>query len=83
MKAASELNGATVGENVIRVDTVTKGNDDDDGSKGHDPKKAVFVGNLAFDVEENALHALFADCGDISHVRIVRDSDTGIGKGFG
>ena len=45
--------------------------------------QAVFVGNLAFDVEENTLHSHFAKCGDIDHVRLIRDSATGIGKGFG
>ncbi len=35
------------------------------------------------DVEEEALHAHFADCGQVDNVRIIRDNKTGLGKGFG
>ena len=43
---------------------------------------AVFVGNLKFDIEENSVIEHFSKCGKVSSVRIVRDSKTGIGKGF-
>ena len=35
------------------------------------------------DTEEELLRQTFVDCGDIEAVRIVRDSKTGAGKGFG
>jgi len=35
------------------------------------------------DVEEEPLRQVFMDCGEIEAVRIVRDSKTGAGKGFG
>ncbi|ENN79249.1 hypothetical protein YQE_04285, partial [Dendroctonus ponderosae] len=48
-----------------------------------DESKAVFIGNLPFTAEDEELWDLFKICGPISHVRIVRDGRTGIGKGFG
>ena len=35
------------------------------------------------DTEEEKIWQIFADCGTIESVRIVRDNKTGIGKGFG
>ncbi|XP_040178793.1 RNA-binding protein 34 [Rana temporaria] len=60
----------------IRVDLASK-------SSTHDNKKSAFVGNLPYDVEEEALRGHFSDCGDIEAIRIIRDQKTGIGKGFG
>ncbi|KAL1513611.1 hypothetical protein ABEB36_003002 [Hypothenemus hampei] len=48
-----------------------------------DESKAIFVGNLSFKAEDEDLWNLFKTCGAVSHVRIVRDGRTGIGKGFG
>lgn len=48
----------------------------------HDPKLSVFVGNLPFALEDEALRAKFENCGDIESVRIVRDKQTNIGKGM-
>ncbi|XP_026316632.1 nucleolar protein 12 [Hyposmocoma kahamanoa] len=49
----------------------------------HDPKLSVFVGNLPFAIEDEGLRAKFESCGDIESVRIVRDKQTSVGKGFG
>jgi len=38
---------------------------------------------LTVDTEEEPLRQVFNDCGEIKAVRIVRDSKTGLGKGFG
>ena len=35
------------------------------------------------DTEEEPLRQAFVECGDVEDVRIVRDSRTGAGKGFG
>ena len=35
------------------------------------------------DTEEEPLRQAFVDCGDVEAVRIIRDSKTGAGKGFG
>ncbi|KAJ1332115.1 hypothetical protein BSLG_008934 [Batrachochytrium salamandrivorans] len=51
--------------------------------KSHDHKKSIFVGNLAFDISEEALWEFFSDCGDIANVRVIRDRATNVGKGFG
>ena len=45
--------------------------------------KAIFLGNLHFKTHEDEIREAFKDCGEISDVRLVRDSSTGIGKGFG
>jgi nucleolar protein 12 len=49
----------------------------------HDHKRCVFVGSLAFDVQDETVYQHFATCGEIEFVRIVRDKKTNIGKGFG
>lgn len=38
---------------------------------------------INLDTEEESLRQVFNDCGEIEAVRIVRDSKTGLGKGFG
>ncbi|XP_042560581.1 RNA-binding protein 34-like [Clupea harengus] len=58
----------------IRVDKV---------SKQHDHKRSIFVGNLPYDVAELSLRQHFEDCGPVEAVRLIRDRETGMGKGFG
>lgn len=58
----------------IRVDTV---------SRQHDHKRSIFVGNLPYDIAELSLRQHFEDCGSVEAVRLIRDRDTGMGKGFG
>ncbi|KAF8955591.1 Nucleolar protein 12, partial [Entomortierella lignicola] len=74
-KAVAALNGQLFLNKHIRVDTI-------DGAKKHQPKKSVFVGNLAFDAQEEDLWNFFKDSGDIENVRIIRDRKTNLGKGF-
>ncbi|XP_073446966.1 RNA-binding protein 34 [Dendrobates tinctorius] len=70
-------NGFEIGSGFhIRVDLASK-------SPNHNNKKTVFVGNLPYDIEDEALRQHFSDCGTIEGVRIIRDKSTGIGKGFG
>lgn len=52
------------------------------GQTTYDQKLSIFCGNLPIDVQENAIHEFFSDCGKIKGVRVVRDSATGAGKGF-
>ncbi|XP_021945288.1 RNA-binding protein 34 isoform X2 [Folsomia candida] len=54
-----------------------------DGSLQRDYSKTVYVGNLNFGTQDNELWEFFAECGKIESVRIIRDRDTGYGKGFG
>jgi len=74
--AASNMNGKELQGHVIRVDLAN-------AAKSYDNKKSVFLGNLDFKVQEDDVRKLFSKCGDIENVRLIRDSATGIGKGFG
>lgn len=47
----------------------------------HDPRCAIFVGNVPFAMEDEALRAKFEQCGEIESVRIIRDKKTNAGKG--
>ncbi|XP_059697607.1 RNA-binding protein 34 isoform X2 [Haemorhous mexicanus] len=60
----------------IRVDSASK-------TSSHDSKRSVFVGNLSYDIHDDAVREHFHDCGDVVGVRVVRDRSTGLGKGFG
>ncbi|NXA76073.1 RBM34 protein, partial [Thryothorus ludovicianus] len=60
----------------IRVDTASE-------TSSHDNKRSVFLGNLSYDILDDAVREHFLVCGDIVRVRVVRDSRTGLGKGFG
>ncbi len=44
--------------------------------------KNIFVGNLSYNVSENALRSLFEEYGTVDRVSIVTDRDTGQQKGF-
>ena len=61
---------------VLRVDLAL-------AAKSHDHRRAVFLGNLDFKVQEDEVRAVFSKCGEVESVRLVRDASTGIGKGFG
>ena len=54
-----------------------------DNARQRDNKNAVFVGNLSLTADEEDLWEAFAKCGDIVNVRLVRDNDTNVGRGFG
>ncbi len=43
----------------------------------------VFVGNLAWDVDEDTLRQVFGECGEITSVRFATDRESGEFKGFG
>ncbi|XP_044045326.1 RNA-binding protein 34 isoform X1 [Siniperca chuatsi] len=60
----------------IRVDRVTD-------NSSHDHKRSVFVGNLSFEINELAFRRHFEECGAVEAVRLVRDQNSGLGKGFG
>jgi nucleolar protein 12 len=93
--AATKCDGMLFMERMIRVDVVRKAEHRDvDG----DPKLSVFVGNIDFESKEEDLRVFFeaavssergprGDGSDgksswVTRVRIVRDKDTQLGKGF-
>ncbi|HEY7334710.1 MAG TPA: RNA-binding protein [Bryobacteraceae bacterium] len=45
--------------------------------------KNIFVGNLSFDVTEDAVRALFQEYGTVERVSLITDRDTGRARGFG
>uniref|UniRef100_A0A8D0HGB4 RNA binding motif protein 34 n=1 Tax=Sphenodon punctatus TaxID=8508 RepID=A0A8D0HGB4_SPHPU len=74
---ALKRNGTQIASGFhIRVDLASK-------SSSHDNKRSVFVGNLPYDIEDDAMRDHFYACGNVVGVRIVRDKNSGIGKGFG
>ncbi len=54
----------------------------DDSDADNSENKTVYVGNLDFDTTEEAVSALFETYGEISTVRLMRDKETGKGRGF-
>ena len=43
----------------------------------------VFMGNLSYQIDEDAVKTFFADCGEISNIRWLTDRETGDFKGCG
>jgi RNA recognition motif-containing protein len=43
----------------------------------------IFVSNISFKVREQALSELFAQYGEVSSVRIIKDKETRRSKGYG
>ncbi|NXJ06697.1 RBM34 protein, partial [Odontophorus gujanensis] len=74
---ARKKNGTEVASGFhIRVDSASN-------TSSHDNKRSIFLGNLAYDISDSAVREHFADCGEVVAVRIVRDRQSGMGKGFG
>lgn len=48
-----------------------------------DPSCSIFVGNLPYDIEDESVWQHFSECGTVEGVRIIRDAQFRIGKGFG
>jgi len=78
-KNATSLNGYLYKEHHLRVDMAHEQHED----LKHDNKRSIFIGNLPFDVNDDDIWKAFEECGDIANVRLIRDSATSVGKGFG
>ncbi len=90
--AVTECDGTTFMGRVLRVDHASKSTR---SSLNGDPKLAIFVGNLDFESQEQALREFFDELirkefpdvaseeDRVKHVRIIRDPGTQMGKGFG
>ena len=45
--------------------------------------KKIYVGNLPWSVDDDALADIFASFGDVSSARVITDRETGRSRGFG
>lgn len=43
----------------------------------------IYVGNLAYTVNDSELEEIFAEFGPVSNAKVITDRDTGRSKGFG
>lgn len=43
----------------------------------------IYVGNLAYEVDEDTLRELFSEYGDVESAKVITDRDSGRSKGFG
>ena len=77
VEKAQKLNATKIENHTIRVDVACK-----EGLPAIEQNKAIYVGNLGFATEEDEVLEHFKTCGEIVNVRIIRDSKTGLGKGF-
>jgi RNA recognition motif-containing protein len=80
ISAALKLNGSELGGHHVRVDTVGSGA----SAQKFNNRLSLFVGNLDYRVNEEALYAHFsAVAGEgVVAVRCIRDKATSFGKGF-
>ncbi|KAK9467318.1 hypothetical protein V1512DRAFT_275290 [Lipomyces arxii] len=69
-------NGEILFDHHLRVDSIAH-------PTKQDIKRSVFIGNLDFEAEEEVLWQHFSKIGQVEYVRIIRDSKTNVGKGFG
>ncbi|GMS97639.1 hypothetical protein PENTCL1PPCAC_19814, partial [Pristionchus entomophagus] len=74
---AIEKNGTLVDGHHIRVDSCV-------GIKNYGRKSTVFVGNLPFEISDDDVIEWAEGCvGKVDFVRVVRDRNTGYGRGVG
>jgi len=82
---ATQQNGVSVMDRAIRLEL--------SGAKTKDPKKfektprdpnsnTIFIGNLSFQITEDAVKDFFKDCGEISQIRWVEVEGKFKGNGF-
>nr|CCC93152.1 putative RNA binding protein [Trypanosoma congolense IL3000] len=79
IQEALKKNGIVVEGRHIVVTTM------DPESREYAPETSVFIGNIAYDTNEEAVRNFFVERGilDVKRIRLVRDRSTGDCKGFG
>lgn len=83
---ALALEGKEVAGRAIRVqlDKPREARSASAPSRGSgEPTATVFLGNLAFSIQDENVKDLFKDCGDIKEIRWLNDRETGKFKGCG
>ncbi|GMR50778.1 hypothetical protein PMAYCL1PPCAC_20973, partial [Pristionchus mayeri] len=74
---AIKKNGEIVEDHHIRVDGCVD-------IKNYDRKSTIFIGNLPFEISDDELIEWAEECiGAVEFVRVIRDRNTGFGKGVG
>jgi len=85
-RAANEaMNGKEIDGRVIRIDYATSQASPaarQNRQPTNPPSTTIFLGNLSYECDEEAIRAAFADCGEIKSLRLMKD-DAGASKGFG
>lgn len=88
-KAVAEMNGKQIDSREINVDISLPRQPNPEkraqvfGDSESEPSTTLFVGNLAWTANEDTIWAAFGDFGDIVHVRLPTDQESGKPKGFG
>lgn len=72
-------------ERWVKVIRGSHGKEQNDGAPRENTvgTPSIFVGNLAWEVDEDSLREAFANCGEILSIRFATDRETGEFKGFG
>ncbi|GKV12193.1 hypothetical protein SLEP1_g23375 [Rubroshorea leprosula] len=87
--AAQQLNGYELEGRPLRVNSgppPQRENSSFRGARGgttYDESNRVYVGNLAWGVDDLALQTLFSEQGKVVEARVVYDRDSGRSRGFG
>ncbi|KAI3933045.1 hypothetical protein MKW92_028737 [Papaver armeniacum] len=84
--AAQKLNGLIIGGKTIRVNygpPLLEERFQVGGEGGSDSSKRLYVGNLSWNVNHQALETLFSKHGKVLEARVVYDRETGRSRGFG
>lgn len=69
------MNSEKMGDKHLRVDV-------DNVERKNDFETTLFVGNMPWVCSDEDVRGFFEECGKITNVRVVRDPNTLIGKGF-
>ena len=81
---ALAANGSLLLEHRLRVDYADRSRQRHaEAASSPASRRSVFVGNLPFSASEEQLQSLFSSAGAVSDVRLVRDAQLSLGKGFG
>lgn len=87
--AVQQFNGYTLEGRALRVNSGPPPPKDEFSSKGFrtggsfDASNRVYVGNLAWGVDNLALETLFSEQGKVMEAKVVYDRETGRSRGFG
>ncbi|KAJ7882828.1 hypothetical protein B0H13DRAFT_1538735, partial [Mycena leptocephala] len=92
VEAALKMNGQEIDGRPVNIDygrpadksKVRENRAKTFGDSASEPSATLFVGNLSFGVDEDAVWSFFNECGgNVKSVRLPTDRDTGRPKGFG